>query len=91
MGQRPCKEHSQHSVYTQHLARRLSFVLHSGQGLRPDQTVDLGTSTQGVLTDEQNLDHELKARLEQLHEVTKTIEENETKVCHEPHRSESKH
>ena len=59
----------------------LSFVLHSGQGLRPDQTVDLGSSTPGAPTEEQNLDYELKARLEQLHEVTKTIEENESKVC----------
>ena len=48
--------------------------------LRPDQTVDLGTSTQGVPTDEQNLDAELKGKLQQLHEVQKTIDEVETKV-----------
>ena len=52
----------------------------SGERLRPDQTVDLGTSTQGVPTDEQNLDTELKGKLEQLHEVQKTIDEVETKV-----------
>lgn len=56
-------------------------------GIRPDQTVDLGTSTQGVLTDEQNLDAELKSKLEQLQEVHKSIDETETKVdqnsCHQ--------
>lgn len=52
----------------------------SGERLRPDQTVDLGTSTQGVPTDEQNLDAELKAKLGQLHDVQKTIDEVETKV-----------
>lgn len=52
----------------------------SGERLRPDQTVDLGTSTQGVPTDEQNLDAELKGKLEQLHEVQKTIDEVENKV-----------
>lgn len=56
----------------------------SGERLRPDQTVDLGTSTQGVPTDEQNLDAELKGKLEQLHDVQKTIDEVETKVRHCP-------
>lgn len=52
----------------------------TGAGLRPDQTVDLGNSTQGVPTDEQNLDAELKGKLHQLQEVHKTIDETETKV-----------
>ena len=54
------------------------------EGLRPDQTVDLGTSTQGVPTDEQNLDAELKTKLQQLHEVSKTIDETEAKVMFVP-------
>ena len=52
----------------------------SGERFRPDQTVDLGTSAQGVPTDEQDLDAELKGKLEQLDEVQKTIDEVENKV-----------
>ena len=63
-----------------HISSEPSAEQGSGESLRPDQTVDLGTSTQGVPTDEQNLDAELKGKLEQLHEVQKTIDEVETKV-----------
>lgn len=63
-----------------HISSEPSAEQGSGERLRPDQTVDLGTSTQGVPTDEQNLDAELQGKLEQLHEVQKTIDEVETKV-----------
>ena len=49
------------------------------QAFRADQTVDLGTSEQGV-TPEQNLDAELKSKLQQLDDVKKTIDETESKV-----------
>ena len=49
------------------------------QAFRADQTVDLGTSEQGV-TPEQNLDAELKSKLQQLDDVRKTIDETESKV-----------
>ena len=63
-----------------HISSQPAAEQGSGERLRPDQTVDLGTSTQGVPTDEQNLDAELKVKLEQLHDVQKTIDEVETKV-----------
>lgn len=61
----------------------------TGAGLRPDQTVDLGNSTPGVPTDEQNLDAELKGKLHQLQEVHKTIDETETKVASLTDRAEA--
>ena len=50
------------------------------QAFRADQTVDLGTSEQGVSTAEQSLDAELQSKLKQLVDVKKTIDETESKV-----------
>lgn len=50
------------------------------QAFRADQTVDLGTSEQGAPNAEQDLDAELKSKLQQLDQVHKTIDETESKV-----------
>lgn len=50
------------------------------QAFRADQTVDLGTSEHGTPNAEQSLDAELKSKLQHLDQVSKSIDETESKV-----------
>ena len=51
------------------------------EAFRADQTVDLGTSEHGTPSAEQSLDAELKSKLQHLDQVSKSIDETESKVC----------